>query len=897
MIDPIARRGSRGAPAPGAARGLWALRDQPAVAWIAAAVLTALLHPFVADAHWLMVHMILLGALTHAAMVWSTYFTQALLKTSDDVDPRRLQSTRIVLVVVGVVCVLIGVPTARWALVVTGASVVSAAVLWHAVALALRLRHSVARRFRTTVLYYLAAAVCLPVGAGFGAALAKGPAEEWHGRLLLAHTMTMLLGWLGLTVLGTLLTLWPTMLRTRMDERAETLARQALPFLIVALIAIDSAALLGLRQAAVVGLVWYAAAACWWGRALLRPVRANPPQHASAYFVSAAVVWAAMLLVLVAVTVATASSWGAISDGYDRVATIAAVGFAAQLLSGALSHLLPVVIGGGAQVVRAAQEWFDRYAVARVTVVNLGLLLWITPTPPGVRDTARVLVLLALLTLAPLMVLGISSALRMRRELADDHSLRGRKLGADPGIWSPGQLVAGVAVLALAVSVGVAWNPTGVSAVGATGGGASAVQATGHTTVVRVTAKDMRFTPSSVTVPRGNKLVVVLTNTDPSTAHDIAFANGAKAPRLSQGQSARVNVGVITKSVQGWCTVPGHRAMGMVFDVKVTKASASAGHDMAGMSGAKSDTTSDTTSSDTVHTDSSFPASFRPADAKLPPLTSAKVHHVTLTVRDVEMEVAPGIRQKRWTYNGKVPAPTLHGRVGDTFVVKLINKGSMSHSIDFHAGEVSPDKPMREVPPGQSLTYTFTAHRAGIWMYHCATMPMTAHIAAGMAGAVVIEPPGLPAVSRSYLLVQSEVYVDGNGRSPVREVNADAAAQDKPTFVTFNGAANQYDDRPLTAKAKQRVRVWVLDAGPNRATSFHVIGTQFDTVYAEGAYQLKRGKDAFGDRSGGGQALALQPGQGGFVEFTPPAAGHYPFVSHIMADGERGAHGILKVTG
>ncbi|GGB44853.1 hypothetical protein GCM10011492_39930 [Flexivirga endophytica] len=882
MIAAPSQRPGPGTAAVSPTRGRWALRDQPAVGWIVGAVAVALLHPFVADSHWLMVHMILLGAMTHAAIVWSTYFAQALLKTSEDVDPRRLQSARIVLVIIGVVCVLVGVPTAHWPLVIVGASLVSCAVLWHAVALAVRLGKSVARRFRTTVHYYLAAAICVPVGAGFGVALAKGSGDEWHGRLVLAHSMTMLLGWLGLTVLGTLLTLWPTMLRTRMDERAETLARQALPVVLVGLIGIDAATLAASRPAAVGCFAVYAAGVCWWGRALLRPVRTSPPRHASAYFVGSAVVWAAVLLILVPVEVATAASWGRVTDRYDAVATIAAVGFAFQLLSGALSHLVPVVIGGGAQVVRAAQVWFDRFAVARITVVNLGLVLWVTPTPPAVRDTAKLLTLVTLLTLVPLMILGTTAAARLRRELADDHSLRGRKLGVDPGIWSSGQLVAGVAVIALAVSIGIAWNPTGIGAVDA-GGDTHAVQATGHTTTVRVTAADMRFHPSSVTVPRGDKLVVVLTNTDSSTSHDVAFPNGAKAPLLAKGKSARVEVGVITHSMQGWCTVPGHRAMGMVFTVKTTDAPATAmGHSAAPKRA--------------VHADRAFPASFRAADPSLPPLTAATVHHVTLTVRDVEMEVAPGIRQKRWTYNGKVPAPTLHGRVGDTFVVKLINKGSMDHSIDFHAGEVSPDRPMREVAPGRSLTYRFTAHRAGIWMYHCATMPMTAHIAAGMAGAVVIEPPGLPPVDRSYLLVQSEVYVAGDGRSPVREVDADTAAKGTPTFVTFNGAADQYDARPLTARAGARVRIWVLDAGPAKALSFHVIGTQFDTVYAEGGYLLKRGKDGFGDVDGGAQALALQPGQGGFVEFTPPAAGHYPFVSHVMNDAEHGAHGTIEVT-
>ena len=107
--------------------------------------------------------------------------------------------------------------------------------------------------------------------------------------------------------------------------------------------------------------------------------------------------------------------------------------------------------------------------------------------------------------------------------------------------------------------------------------------------------------------------------------------------------------------------------------------------------------------------------------------------------------------------------------------------------------------------------------------------------------------------------------------------------------MVFNGYANQYDHRPLRARMGERVRIWVLDAGPSRATSFHVVGSQFDTVYAEGAYLLRRS-------AGGSQALALSPAQGGFVELTFPEAGHYPFVSHVMVDAERGAHGTFVVT-
>jgi len=263
---------------------------------------------------------------------------------------------------------------------------------------------------------------------------------------------------------------------------------------------------------------------------------------------------------------------------------------------------------------------------------------------------------------------------------------------------------------------------------------------------------------------------------------------------------------------------------------------------------------------------------------------------VTLTVEEHEQQVAPGVWQRRWTYNGTTPGPTLHGRVGDVFYVTLVNHGTMGHSIDFHAGTRAPDTVMRTVPPGGSLTYRFTAARAGIWMYHCATMPMSAHIAAGLVDAVVIEPPDLRPVDRSYLLVQSEAYLGASTtQGSASEVDAAKAAADTPDAVVFNGIADQYDTAPLSARVGERVRFWVLDAGPNRATSFHVVGAQFDAAYAEGAWLLRPGSP------GGSQSLSLAASQGGFVETVFAEPGHYSFVDHVMADAERGAHGTMVV--
>ena len=131
---------------------------------------------------------------------------------------------------------------------------------------------------------------------------------------------------------------------------------------------------------------------------------------------------------------------------------------------------------------------------------------------------------------------------------------------------------------------------------------------------------------------------------------------------------------------------------------------------------------------------------------------------------------------------------------------------------------------------------------------------------------------------------------------PIIEADADKVSSERPDKVVFNGIANQYDQEPFAAKVGERVRFWVLDAGPNRPSSFHIVGGQFDTVWSEGHYLLRNGRGAFGDTGGGSQALGLQPAQGGFVELSFPEVGHYPVVSHVMVDAERGAHGIVAVS-
>lgn len=466
----------------------------------------------------------------------------------------------------------------------------------------------------------------------------------------------------------------------------------------------------------------------------------------------------------------------------------------------------------------------------------------------------------------------------------------GRRAGAAVGAL----LLATLTVLAVGTVHPLTWGsgaPEG--SVAAAGPAATSEQAPVQT--VAVTAADLRFTPARIEVPAGTHLVIELTNTDPAMTHDLVVESGARTARLAPGQSETLDIGVVTGDLDAWCGIAGHRQQGMVLSIVTTRgdpdedpATAVGGAEGAPAEHAHGAGTEGPVEKPPIDLAAEPGAGFTPYDAELSPLPPSDgpvTRTVTLAVTEQVMEVAPGITQRLWTFGGTAPGPVLHGRVGDVFEVTLVNDGTIGHSIDFHAGELAPDEPMRTIAPGESLTYTFTAERAGIWMYHCGTAPVSTHVASGMYGAVVIEPEDLPAADRSYLLIQGEHYLGAQGH----ELDGDALAAGEPDLVVFNGYAAQYDHAPLTAVAGERVRFWMLDAGPERPLSFHVIGTQFDTVWSEGRYLVETAS------ADGSQALGLLPAQGGFVETTPPEPGHYPFISHVLRDAEHGAHGILEV--
>ncbi|QDQ99139.1 copper oxidase [Tomitella fengzijianii] len=866
----------------------------PVRVWMILLVLAGILHRFLPESRWLLVHMFTLGVVTNSILVWSQHFTERFLRGEAPERTRRFQLGRIYALNIAVVITVVGVAGGVWPATLVGAVIIGAVVAWHAVGLLWQLR--AARAGRTAwhadgVWYYICSALLLPAGAGFGAALAHGLSDAWHARFVLAHEATNLLGFLGLAAAGTLIVVYPRMLGIDDDANSGGTLRRTVPTLaalLCGLAAIVAGALAGIAPLATAGTVlylagWVAVAAPTVLRAIRSPgVRLQPWYDALS--VSAALLWLCGSLIALAVIVAT----GPLDP--DRLAPLTipmVAGFAAQLLLGVMSRLLPSLMGSGGVVTDIGVQAMNRWAVWRIVVINGGLLLWLLPLPSWARVALSALVMLAFVLFLPIMIVSARRAMSARRTMAAGSRPTAPMASGPMARHSSGsQITAALACLGLVVAVGTAITGTTGSAPATSA--AAGVTPTGNVTRVDVSAQDMRFTPSNIAVPAGDSLVITLTNTD-DVVHDLVLSTGASSGRLGPGETATIDAGVVGSTVDGWCSIVGHRQQGMTLTITPTGGSdtgdsGAAEHSAMGHGGGGSLTPGDAARS--LHTPVS--ADFRAADPAVAPAPPGTVHRYTFDITEQPGGVAPGISQMLWTYNGTVGGPTLRGRLGDTFEITLVNHGTMGHSIDFHAGMVSPDAAMRTINPGESLVYRFTAEHTGAWLYHCSTAPMSDHIAAGMFGAVIVDPPGLAPVDAEYLLEQSEVYLGPEGG----EVDHGKVAAKTPDLVVFNGFADQYLARPLHARVGDRIRIWVVDAGPNLPSAFHVVGTQFDTVYKEGSYLLRPDNALHG----GAQVLDLSPAQGGFVEMTFAEPGTYSFIDHVMSDAEKGARGRIVVS-
>lgn len=266
---------------------------------------------------------------------------------------------------------------------------------------------------------------------------------------------------------------------------------------------------------------------------------------------------------------------------------------------------------------------------------------------------------------------------------------------------------------------------------------------------------------------------------------------------------------------------------------------------------------------------------------------------ITLTIREVNAELANGATYGFWTFDGTVPGPMLRVMEGDTVEVTLVNppENEGTHNIDLHAvNGPGGGAAVTTVAPGETKTFSFKALNVGAYVYHCAAPPPWHHIAQGMYGGIVVEPRGgLPEVDREFYVLQGEWYTTGKfGDQGHQGFSGEKAAAEQPEYFTFNGhVAALTELHPLEANVGETVRLFFGTGGPNVGSNFHIIGEIFDKVYSGSPDTFIANEETW----------YVPPGSVAIFEFSLDVPGNYLLVDHALYRVGKGAAGLLKVSG
>ena len=278
-------------------------------------------------------------------------------------------------------------------------------------------------------------------------------------------------------------------------------------------------------------------------------------------------------------------------------------------------------------------------------------------------------------------------------------------------------------------------------------------------------------------------------------------------------------------------------------------------------------------------------AVYKRYDPTLPPLGNESTIRLHWRSQETPVRISANTVVAGWTFEENIPGPIVHCRVGDTVEFTLSNEVDIPHSMDFHAAQIDPKMAFRSVPKGQSISYTFKPRYAGAFLYHCGTGPVLMHIGSGMFGALVVSPRKPLPKAREFVLVQNEFYL-GEVKDGMRPFDYHKMLEAEPDFVSFNGRPDQYSREPIHVKVGDRVRFWVVCAGPTLECAFHIVGEQFETVYIGAPPE---------SAIHGVQTFAVAAGGGMCFELVCDVPGEFPFVNHAFGHGQKGAIGYLVV--
>ena len=273
--------------------------------------------------------------------------------------------------------------------------------------------------------------------------------------------------------------------------------------------------------------------------------------------------------------------------------------------------------------------------------------------------------------------------------------------------------------------------------------------------------------------------------------------------------------------------------------------------------------------------------------------TDPSIKEFIIPITHDTVEIAKGVKYEGWTFGGTVPGPVIRVREGDLVRIKVVNKAPMPHSIDFHAARIPANIAYRMINPGDTISFEFTARDPGAYMVHCGTPPVTMHVMQGMYFAIIVDPRdgwGTKA-DKEFVLVQSEFYAkkdSATGAVHARLAGRDGEERELRRVQRPRRASTR--KTPLKVDVGDRVRLFVVNAGPSFNSDFHIVGAVFDRVYPDGnPDHVLEGVQTYMVPAGGGAVFET------VFDKNASGEGLYPFVTHSFADAEKGAVGIIQV--
>lgn len=262
---------------------------------------------------------------------------------------------------------------------------------------------------------------------------------------------------------------------------------------------------------------------------------------------------------------------------------------------------------------------------------------------------------------------------------------------------------------------------------------------------------------------------------------------------------------------------------------------------------------------------------------------------------DKEIEIAPGVFFPAWTYNGRVPGPTLRATEGDRLRIVFRNQGSHPHSMHFHgihSARMDGVVGAGVIGPGDEFVYEFDALPFGCHLYHCHALPLKRHMHKGMYGAFIIDPdparrPELAAAARSRLLGTPE---NKEWQEFVMVMNGfDTNFDGENEVYAANTVAHHFLRHPIRVVRTKPVRLYLINVLEfDLINSLHLHGNFFD-YYDHGTNLTPTLRTI--------DTVMQCQAQRGILEFSykEHETGHYMFHAHQAEFTELGWMGMFDV--